>query len=142
MATQTSSIAVPPEGEKAPHGTTLAKMIYDEVERLLAEDGMSKEQVFALIGEATGRQPRTVGANYYRYARAQGTTSPRAGVAARAAQAEAGDVAASAELLVKRISRMADDITQLQADVQRLHDNAVAQQAAADKLERMRALLG
>jgi hypothetical protein len=46
--------------------------IYEEVERMTAEGGISRTEAFQRISDSTGRRPGTVAANYYRIARQRG----------------------------------------------------------------------
>ena len=47
----------------------VGQQIYAEVNRIIAAEGISKQDAFARVGEAQGRQTGTVAANYYRLAR-------------------------------------------------------------------------
>jgi uncharacterized small protein (DUF1192 family) len=135
------SVTVPPEGERAPAGTTLAKLIYDDVERQVAQGGVTKERAFADIALATGRAQRTVAANYYRYAREQGVVKPRVGSPMRVSQAQAGSVVAAAELALRRVNKMTEDLAELQAEIEMLRANAEASDEAVSQLKKLQALL-
>src|SRR6476620_2560312 len=50
----------------------VGRQIYAEVNRIIAAAGISKQDAFARVGEAQGRQTGTVAANYYRVARREG----------------------------------------------------------------------
>jgi len=52
--------------------------IYDQVERLLAQEKITRTEAFKRLSDETGRRPGTVAANYYRVARQRGATlAPR-----------------------------------------------------------------
>ena len=59
-------------GTKATQYGTIGKQIYAQVEQLTAQGGMTRLAAFKQIAEASGRQPGTVAANYYRIARQKG----------------------------------------------------------------------
>jgi hypothetical protein len=46
--------------------------IFEQVEKMMAEEKMTRTEAFQRLSEATGRRPGTVAANYYRVARARG----------------------------------------------------------------------
>ena len=53
--------------------------IFDQVEKLMAEEGLSRTNAFQRLSEMTGRRAGTVAANYYRVARQRGAAlQPRA----------------------------------------------------------------
>lgn len=58
-------------------GTTrggIGNEIFEQVERLIADEGLSRTQAFQRLSEMTGRRAGTVAANYYRVARQRGAT--------------------------------------------------------------------
>jgi hypothetical protein len=46
--------------------------IFEQVERMVAEEGLTRTQAFQKLSEQTGRRAGTVAANYYRVARQRG----------------------------------------------------------------------
>lgn len=53
--------------------------IFEQVEKLVQEEGLSRTNAFQRLSEMTGRRAGTVAANYYRVARQRGATlQPRA----------------------------------------------------------------
>ena len=40
--------------------------IFEQVEKLVSEEGLSRSQAFQRVSDETGRRPGTVSANYYR----------------------------------------------------------------------------
>src|SRR6266542_2312068 len=70
--------------------------IYEQVERILAEEKMNRTEAFKRLSDETGRRPGTVAANYYRVARQRGADlAPRRRGAGRRrgrGRASGGDV--------------------------------------------------
>jgi hypothetical protein len=59
--------------------------IFDQVERLMSEEGLTRTQAFQRLSETSGRRAGTVAANYYRVARKRGAAlQPRKPRAPRA----------------------------------------------------------
>ena len=53
--------------------------IFEQVEKIIQEEGLSRTNAFQRLSEMTGRRAGTVAANYYRVARQRGATlQPRA----------------------------------------------------------------
>ena len=46
--------------------------IFEQVEKIVAEEGLTRTQAFQKLSETTGRRAGTVAANYYRVARQRG----------------------------------------------------------------------
>ena len=46
--------------------------IYEQVEKLISEEKLTRTEAFQRLSDATGRRPGTVAANYYRVARQRG----------------------------------------------------------------------
>jgi hypothetical protein len=46
--------------------------IFEQVEKIVAEEGLTRTQAFQKLSEQTGRRAGTVAANYYRVARQRG----------------------------------------------------------------------
>ncbi len=56
-------------------GATRGKIgneIFEQVEKLVGEEGLTRTQAFQRLSETTGRRAGTVAANYYRVARQRG----------------------------------------------------------------------
>jgi hypothetical protein len=64
-----SAASAPPSAERG----SIGQQIYEQVQELVAREGITRSAAFARISEATGRQAGTVSANYYRVARQHGT---------------------------------------------------------------------
>ncbi|MDX6647427.1 MAG: hypothetical protein QOK40_3154, partial [Miltoncostaeaceae bacterium] len=46
--------------------------IYEQVEKMISEEKLTRTEAFQRLSDATGRRPGTVAANYYRVARQRG----------------------------------------------------------------------
>jgi hypothetical protein len=62
----------------APRGS-VGNEIFDQVEKLMADEGLSRTNAFQRLSEMTGRRAGTVAANYYRVARQRGAPPPTGG---------------------------------------------------------------
>ena len=88
-------------GESAPRGS-VGNEIFDQVEKLMADEGLSRTHAFQRLSEKTGRRAGTVAANYYRVARQRGAPlQPRAPRGSRSG----GGPAAAAAATVGRTPR-------------------------------------
>ena len=66
------------ESGSPPRGS-VGNEIFDQVEKLMADEGLSRTNAFQRLSEMTGRRAGTVAANYYRVARQRGAAlQPRA----------------------------------------------------------------
>lgn len=66
--------------EEQPRGRrgSIGVEIFEEVERIVSAEGITRSEAFQRISDASGRQPGTVAANYYRVARQRGAAlAPR-----------------------------------------------------------------
>ncbi|MEQ8834815.1 MAG: hypothetical protein RIB67_10295 [Miltoncostaeaceae bacterium] len=102
--------------------------IFDQVERLVADGGMSRTQAFQQISDETGRRAGTVAANYYRVARQRGATlQPRTPRGARRS-AGGGGAAATAALskAQEALTELGSVIEQQQGEIAELRERAEA----------------
>ena len=77
--------------------------IFDQVEALMSQEGLTRTQAFQRLSETSGRRAGTVAANYYRVARKRGAAlQPRKPRAPRAAAAPAGADRAAARATPRR----------------------------------------
>ena len=53
---------------------SIGSLIFDQVEKIVGEEKITRLAAFQRISDETGRQPGTVSANYYRIARQRGIT--------------------------------------------------------------------
>jgi hypothetical protein len=60
------------EDEPATTRGNIGNEIFEQVEKIVAEQGLTRTQAFQKLSEETGRRAGTVAANYYRVARQRG----------------------------------------------------------------------
>jgi hypothetical protein len=60
------------DDEPATTRGNIGNEIFDQVEKIVAEEGLTRTQAFQKLSESTGRRAGTVAANYYRVARKRG----------------------------------------------------------------------
>ena len=91
----------------APRGS-VGNEIFDQVEKLMADEGLSRTQAFQRLSEMTGRRAGTVAANYYRVARQRGAAlQPRA---PRGSRSGGGGGGAAKKSPGRRSSRASGDV--------------------------------
>ena len=130
----------------APRGS-VGNEIFDQVEKLMAEEGLSRTNAFQRLSEMTGRRAGTVAANYYRVARQRGASlqpraprgsrsgggsgggSGRRSGGRRAAAAPSGDVDAALQRATDSIQELAGLVRSQQREIDELR-------AQADKVRR------
>lgn len=110
--------------------TTIGAEIFEQVEKLVSEQGMRRTDAFKHISAETGRREGTVAANYYRVARQRGAAlQPRAG---RRSSADSVDAALTRALDAVR------DLAKL-AGAQEEELNSL--RSKSEQLERLRKML-
>lgn len=62
------------DSDEAPRRGKIGVEIFEQVEKLVETEGLSRTQAFERISEESGRRSGTVAANYYRIARQRGTS--------------------------------------------------------------------
>ena len=72
MATDTKDKQPEPEAPEATQEQGVGEAIFEQVNKLMEDEKLSRTEAFAKISEQTGRRAGTVAANYYRVARAKG----------------------------------------------------------------------
>jgi hypothetical protein len=115
--------------------------IFDQVEALMSQEGLTRTQAFQRLSETTGRRAGTVAANYYRVARKRGAAlqprKPRAarksGTASRRAPRRGGSSSADAAL-----ARASEAIQELATVVREQQKELAALREQADQIERLR----
>jgi len=60
------------DGEPAGTRGNIGNEIFEQVEKIVQEEGLTRTQAFQRLSETTGRRAGTVAANYYRVARQRG----------------------------------------------------------------------
>jgi len=129
------------EGNEGNNGGTRGRIgqeIFEQVERLVNEEGLSRSQAFQRVSEETGRRPGTVSANYYRVAHQRGAQlQPRAPRGSRRGRrARGGDTGAEAAL-----TKAQDALRELGEVVRRQEKELAALREQAAQLERLRDLV-
>ena len=114
--------------------------IFEQVEKIIREEGLSRTNAFQRLSEQTGRRAGTVAANYYRVARQRGATlQPRAPrgsksrpAAARAAASGGADAA---------LSRAMDSLQELAGIVRQQEKELTTLRAQVQQVEKLRSML-
>ena len=126
----------------APRGN-IGNEIFDQVEKIMAEEGLSRTSAFQRLSELTGRRAGTVAANYYRVARQRGATlQPRAPRGSRRAgkrttkraAAPSGDVDAALARAMESMQEPAGLVRTQQRELASLRSQA-------DVIDKMRTLV-
>jgi hypothetical protein len=92
--------------------------IFEQVERIVAEEGLTRTQAFQKLSEQTGRRAGTVAANYYRVARQRGAPlQPRRRRGGARGPARGGRRRASAGNADAALARATEAIRELEAIV-------------------------
>lgn len=113
---------------------SVGHQIFDQVEALIASEGLTRSQAFQRISEQSGRRPQTVGANYYRVARQRGAQlQPRA---PRGRRGQGDERAVSAAL-----ARAEEALRELAELVARQEHELAELRTQAAKYERVRNLV-
>ncbi len=97
--------------------------IFEQIEKIVADQKVSRSAAFRRLGEKTGRQPGTVAANYYRVARKRGAkVRKRAGRrgAAGAGQTAIGRALAALEQAAALLRQHAAEVVALRQENARL----------------------
>lgn len=118
--------------------------IFEQVEKIIAEEGLSRTNAFQRLSEMTGRRAGTVAANYYRVARQRGATlqprAPRgskprrAAPAARTSGGGGGDADAA-------LSRAMDSLQELAGIVRSQEKELATLRAQVQQVEKLKGLL-
>ena len=114
--------------------------IFEQVEKIVAEEGLTRTQAFQKLSEQTGRRAGTVAANYYRVARQRGAPLPprrrRAGARApargRRRRASTGNVDAALARATEAIRELEAIVRSQERELASLREQA----AVVDQLRR------
>jgi hypothetical protein len=127
-----------PDGpDGAPKRGGIGQQIFDQVQRMLNDEGVSATEAFRRISQETGRREGTVAANYYRIARMQGVTRSRGGGAGRPRGRRASGGTGDVQAAVKRVSAALDELT---AAVRRQEQEIARLRQENGRLEEIRRL--
>lgn len=108
---------------KATKRGSVGSEIFDQVEKLVAEQQIGRTEAFRRLSEKTGRQQGTIAANYYRIARQRGAKlAPRRrrGLSGGNSGAVLKRALAALEDVTGLFRRLEDEISALRKENQRL----------------------
>jgi hypothetical protein len=89
--------------------------IFEQVERMLAEDKITRAEAFKRLSDETGRKPGTVAANYYRIARKRGAPAGRG-----RGRAGSGDAAAALGRAMSALEELSGVVRRQEQEISRL----------------------
>ena len=110
--------------------------IFDQVEALMSQEGLTRTQAFQRLSETSGRRAGTVAANYYRVARKRGAAlqprkprkprAPRAsdGTGRRGPRRGSSDAEAALARASEAIQELAAVVREQQKELARLREQA------------------
>ena len=114
--------------------------IFDQVEALMSQEGLTRTQAFQRLSETSGRRAGTVAANYYRVARKRGAAlqprkprAPRGSATGRRAARRGGSSNAEAAL-----TRASEAIQELATVVREQQKELATLREQAEQVERLR----
>jgi hypothetical protein len=127
--------------QSAPRGN-IGNEIFDQVERIMAEEGLSRTSAFQRLSELTGRRAGTVAANYYRVARQRGATlQPRAPRGSRTAGKRAAKRAAPTGDVDAALARAMESMQELAGLVRTQQRELASLRSQAEVIDKMRTLV-
>lgn len=117
--------------------------IFEQVEKIIQEEGLSRTNAFQRLSEMTGRRAGTVAANYYRVARQRGASlQPRAprGSKTRAttSRASAGGGGGNADAA---LSRAMESLQELAGIVRSQEKELTTLRAQVEQVEKLKGML-
>ena len=119
--------------------------IFEQVEKIIAEEGLSRTNAFQRLSEMTGRRPGTVAANYYRVARQRGATlqprAPRGSKTRRAAPAARTSGGGGGGDADAALSRAMDSLQELAGIVRSQEKELATLRAQVQQVEKVKGLL-
>jgi hypothetical protein len=119
---------------------SIGNEIFDQVERIIAEEGLSRTHAFQRLSEMTGRRAGTVAANYYRVARQRGAAlqprAPRGSGRRRGPGRSSGSSSVDAAL-----AKASDALQELSAVVRAQEKELDTLRAQSSQYEKLRSLI-
>lgn len=119
--------------------------IFEQVEKIIQEEGLSRTNAFQRLSEMTGRRAGTVAANYYRVARQRGATlqprAPRGSKTRRAASAPRAARSGGGGDADAALSRAMDSLQELAGIVRDQEKELTALRAQVQQVEKLKGLL-
>lgn len=129
------------EGQESGGGRrgTIGDEIFEQVEKLIADEGLSRTNAFARLSEMTGRRAGTVAANYYRVARKRGAElQPRA---PRGSRRRSGGRSASSGGADAALAKATEAIQELSAVVRSQEKELATLRAQSEQMGQLKSLL-
>ncbi len=123
---------------------TIGDEIFEQVEKLMADEGLTRTAAFARLSEQTGRRAGTVAANYYRVARRKGATlQPRAPRGSRKSGGGGGGTrrAASAGSAEAALAKAQEALAELSAVVRSQEKELATLRAQSEQMDKLKSLL-
>ncbi|MCB0873219.1 MAG: hypothetical protein H6531_07775 [Actinobacteria bacterium] len=114
-----------------PQRGQIGQQIFEQVEAMVAAEGITRQEAFNRLSEETGRRAGTVAANYYRIARMRGTSRPRR--RGRPRKGTTNDV----ETAISALSSALDDLVNVVRRQERELSKLQEQSEQLDKLKRV-----
>jgi len=125
--------------EPAGRRGSIGNEIFEQVERIVQEEGLTRTQAFQKLSETTGRRAGTVAANYYRVARQRGAPlqprAPRGGGARRRSGRTRRGGAGAADAAYERAMQA---LQELGAIVRQQEKELTALREQAEQVDRLR----
>ncbi len=114
--------------------------IFDQVESLMSQEGLTRTQAFQRLSETSGRRAGTVAANYYRVARKRGAAlQPRKPRAKRTTgTGRRGPRRGGSSNAEAALARASEAIQELATVVRDQQKELTALREQADQIERLR----
>jgi hypothetical protein len=125
--------------EPAARRGSIGNEIFEQVEKLVREEGLTRTQAFQRLSDTTGRRAGTVAANYYRVARQRGAPlqprAPRGAGRRRPGRPRRGAGAGGADAALERAM---EALQELGAVVRRQEKELAALREQAEQVDRLR----
>lgn len=104
---------------------SIGEEIYEQVEKLMASETLSRTEAFQRISDDTGRRAGTVAANYYRVARQKGAPLQKRGPRGSRKSVEAGgDVGAALAKAQDALADLARVVKRQEAELQKMREQS------------------
>lgn len=118
--------------------------IFEQVEKIIQEEGLSRTNAFQRLSEMTGRRAGTVAANYYRVARQRGASlQPRAprGSKTRATTSRASAGGSGGGNADAALSRAMESLQELAGIVRSQEKELATLRAQVEQVEKLKGML-
>jgi hypothetical protein len=123
-----------------PRTGEIGEQIFEQVEKLVSEEGLKRHEAFQRISQESGRRAGTVAANYYRVARKRGGGSVRSrsttsrstasSTRTRRARRDGSDMTRLADELVANVQALAAAVVEQQHQTRELEQRLEAVRSA------------